>query len=63
MVAALNVESPGLAVAFFDVLRNEYGFRHSRFSWLLVSHVLAGERELGRLRWVLQQMLEEEGKF
>lgn len=61
VVGALQAESPDSAVAFFDVLRNGYGFRHSRFSWLLVSHVLAGKWELGRLRWVLQQIVEEEG--
>ncbi|KAF7850235.1 hypothetical protein BT93_L5719, partial [Corymbia citriodora subsp. variegata] len=60
VVGALKAESPDSAVAFFEALRNEYGFRHSRFSWLLVAHVLAGKRELGRLRWVLQQMVEEE---
>ena len=57
----LRVESPDFAVVFFDFMRNDCMFRHSRFSRFVVAHVLAGQRRLEELQFVLEQMLKEEG--
>lgn len=57
----LKSEGPDLVFGFFNLLRDEYWFRHSRFSWLLVSHVLARDRRFQQLGSVLQALLEEEG--
>lgn len=60
IINCLRVESPDFAVVFFDFMRNEYRFRHSRFSRFVVAHVLAGQRRLKELRFFLEQMLKEE---
>lgn len=57
----LSVENADSAVDFFHLLRNEFGFRHSRFSKFVVLHVLARKRQLKELRLVMDQMLLEEG--
>ncbi|KAF8378534.1 hypothetical protein HHK36_029877 [Tetracentron sinense] len=49
------------AVVFFNLMRNEYGFRHSRVSQFVICHIMARKRRLKELRQVLRQMLEEEG--
>lgn len=61
IIDGLRLESPDLAVAFFHCLRDEYGFQHSRFSRLVVCHVLAGKRRFRDLRLLLKKMLQEEG--
>lgn len=61
IINSLRVESPDFALVFFDLMRNEYRFRHSRFSRFVVAHVLAGQRRLEELRFVVDQMLKEEG--
>ncbi|OMO72220.1 hypothetical protein COLO4_27779 [Corchorus olitorius] len=61
IVDFLRVESPDSAVVFFDFMRNEYRFRHSKFSRFVVAHVLAGQRRFDELRFVLEQLVKEEG--
>ncbi|KAG8498799.1 hypothetical protein CXB51_005699 [Gossypium anomalum] len=61
IINSLRVESPDFAVVFFVLMRNEYRFRHSRFSRFVVAHVLAGQRRHEELRFVVEQMLKEEG--
>lgn len=62
VMGELMAESPDLSVWFFKELKDVYGFRHSRFSTLLVSHILAGHRRFKELQVVLEQLLQEEGK-
>ncbi|KAK0573187.1 hypothetical protein LWI29_004132 [Acer saccharum] len=57
----LRTESPVVAVQLFHWLRSEYGFKHSRYSSFVVSHVLASKKRFKELRFVLEQMLQEEG--
>ncbi|CAL5396334.1 unnamed protein product [Camellia sinensis] len=57
----LGVEDPESAIKFFNLLRNEYEFRHSWVSQFVIAHVLARKRRLKELRSFLQQMLQEEG--
>lgn len=61
IVDHLRIENPNSAVEFFDLLKNEYGFRHSRVSVFLIAHLLAGKRRLRSLRSLIQQMLQREG--
>lgn len=63
IMGELMAESSDLSVWFFKELRDIYGFRHSKFSTLLVSHVFAGQRRFKELQVILQQILQEEGKF
>lgn len=62
IMAELMSESSDLSVWFFKELRDIYGFRHSRFSTLLVSHIFAGQRRFKELQVILEQLLQEEGK-
>lgn len=62
IMCELMGESSDLSVWFFRELKDVYGFRHSRLSSLLVSHVLAGQRRFRELQVVLEQLLQEEGK-
>lgn len=62
IMGELMSESPDLSVWFFNELKDVYGFRHSRFSALLVSHVLASQRRFKELQVILEQLLQEEGK-
>ncbi|THF94675.1 hypothetical protein TEA_015537 [Camellia sinensis var. sinensis] len=57
----LGVEDPESAIKFFNLLRNEYEFRHSWVSQFVIAHVLARKRRLKELRSFVQQMLQEEG--
>ncbi|CAK7326426.1 unnamed protein product [Dovyalis caffra] len=57
----LSVQNADFVVDFFHLLRNEFGFQHSRVSRFLVSHVLARKRRFMDLRLVLDQMLQLEG--
>lgn len=61
VIEALRIENPDFALAFFFNLRNVYGFRHSSFSRLVVSHVLASKCWFEELRLVVKQMVEDEG--
>lgn len=61
IIDSLRIEHPESALDFFDLLRNVYGFRHSRVSRLVVSHVLASNRWFKCLRFVMKQMVDEEG--
>lgn len=56
----LGLEDPESAIKFFNLLRNEYEFRHSRVSQFVIAHVLARKRRLKELRSFLRQMLQEE---
>lgn len=58
---SLRTQNPDSAVAFFYLLRNEYGFRHSEFSQFAVSHILAGKGRFKELHSVIKQLLEEQG--
>lgn len=62
IMGELMAESSDLSVWFFKELRDIYGFRHSKFSTLLVSHVFAGQRRFKELQVILEQLLQEEGK-
>ncbi|KAJ7953964.1 Pentatricopeptide repeat-containing protein [Quillaja saponaria] len=61
IIDRLGIENPDSALAFFDFLRNEYGFQHSRVSQFVVAHVLASKRRFKDLHLVVKKMLEEEG--
>lgn len=61
IIESLTIENPESAFGFFNLLRNEYGFRHSRVSEFIVAHVLAGRRLFKELRLVVKQMVDEEG--
>jgi hypothetical protein len=61
IIDVLRVESPEFAVGFFHLLKDWYWFRHSRVSWLVVSHILAGKRRFKELQLIIKQMVEEEG--
>lgn len=61
ILLSLRVDNSDSALFLFDLLRNEYGFRHSRVSWFIVSHVVARKGQSKELRRVLNQMVEEEG--
>lgn len=58
---SLRTLKPDVAVAFFYLLINEYGFRHSRFSQFVVSHILAGEGRFKELHSVIKHLIEEQG--
>lgn len=60
IIEKLGVEKSELAVIFFNLLRNDYGFCHSRPSVFVVSHVLAERKRMKELRTVLMQMVEQE---
>lgn len=62
IMGELMSESADLSVWFFKELKDVYGFRHSRFSTFLVSHILAGQRRFRELQVILEQLLQEEGK-
>lgn len=61
IIDSLRIENPTSALDFFYLLRNVYGFRHSRVSRFVVSHVLASKRWFNDLRFVIKQMVDEEG--
>ncbi|KAJ6431998.1 hypothetical protein OIU84_019295 [Salix udensis] len=61
VIQSLSVENADFVVDFYHLLRNEFGFQHSRGSRFVVSHVLARKRRFKDLRLVLDQMLQEEG--
>ncbi|KAI3817128.1 hypothetical protein L1987_10917 [Smallanthus sonchifolius] len=57
----LRTDDPDSAVEVFELLKNEYDFKHSRISRFVIAHVLAGQRRLKLLRSIFMQMLQEEG--
>lgn len=61
IIERLSLEDPESGFGFFNLLRNEYGFRPSRVSSFAVSHVLAAKRWFEELRLVMKKMVEEEG--
>ncbi|KAJ6312404.1 hypothetical protein OIU77_014024 [Salix suchowensis] len=61
VIQSLSAENADFVVDFYHLLRNEFGFQHSRGSRFVVSHVLARKRRFKDLRLVLDQMLQEEG--
>lgn len=61
IIESLSTENPESAFGFFNLLRNEYAFRHSRVSEFIVAHVLAGRRLFKELRLFVKQMVDEEG--
>ena len=61
VLESLSIQNPDVAVAFFYLLRNKYGFRHSGFSQLAVSHILAGKGRFKELHCVIKQLVEEQG--
>ncbi|CAI9289685.1 unnamed protein product [Lactuca saligna] len=61
IIDQLRNDDPDSAVELFELLKNEYGFKHSRVSQLVVAHVLASQRRLKLLRSNFMQMLQEEG--
>lgn len=61
VLCSLRTQNPDFAVAFFYLLRDEYGFRHSEFSQFAVFHILAGKRRFKELHSITKQLLEEQG--
>lgn len=61
VIERLSLEDPESGFGFFNLLRNEYGFRHSRVSSFAVAHGLGGRRRFEELRLVMKQMVKEEG--
>ncbi|KAL4591910.1 hypothetical protein LXL04_004885 [Taraxacum kok-saghyz] len=57
----LRSHDPDSAVELFELLKNEYGFKHSRVSHFVIAHILASQRRLKLLRSNFMQMLQEEG--
>lgn len=60
IVDDLSAENSDFAVFFFDLMREEYKFRHSAVSRFVVSHVFASQRRFKELRFVLEQMVKDE---
>lgn len=63
IVEKLSVENSDSALEFFFLLRNDYGFKHSRVSHVIVAHVLAKKQRFRALKFHLQNLVQEEGKF
>ncbi|KAL6190207.1 hypothetical protein ACLB2K_036605 [Fragaria x ananassa] len=61
VIERLSLEDPESGFGFFNLLRSEYGFRHSRISGFAVAHGLGGRRRFEELRLVMKQMVKEEG--
>lgn len=53
-----NLES---ALDFFYLLKNDYGFKHSRASYVFVARVLATRQRPRALKIHLRKMVEQEG--
>lgn len=51
------------AVDFFHLLKNEYGVKHSRVSYLIVAHVLASKQRRRALKCHLLEMVQQEGRI
>lgn len=63
IMSELMAESSDLSVWFFKELKDIYGFHHSSFSTLFVSHIYARQRRFKELQVILEQLLQEQGKF
>ncbi|EXB44909.1 hypothetical protein L484_026494 [Morus notabilis] len=61
VIDTLRMENPEFALGFFFSLRNVYAFRHSRFSRLVISHILASKAWFEEFRLVIKQLVEEAG--
>nr|GLL34125.1 putative pentatricopeptide repeat-containing protein At1g13630 [Ipomoea trifida] len=59
--ALLRRKKPQLALDFFFLSKNKYGFKHSVSCHLIVAHVLAGRQRLRGLKFHLQEMVKEQG--
>ncbi|KAJ0763846.1 putative tetratricopeptide-like helical domain superfamily [Helianthus annuus] len=57
----LRMNDADSAVELFELLKNEYGFKHSRRSQFVIAHVLANRRRIKMLRSNFTQMVQEEG--
>nr|GLL34126.1 putative pentatricopeptide repeat-containing protein At1g13630 [Ipomoea trifida] len=61
IVELLRRKKPQLALDFFFLSKNKYGFKHSMSCHLIVAHVLAGRQRLRGLKFHLQEMVKEQG--
>ncbi|PQM39618.1 hypothetical protein Pyn_37811 [Prunus yedoensis var. nudiflora] len=61
IIENLSIENLESAFSFFNLLSNEYGFRHSRVSEFVVAHVLVRRRLFKELCLVVKQMVDDEG--
>lgn len=57
----LRFEDANYAIELFNLLRDDYGFRHSRACVLKIAHLLAWRGERRALCSIIQQMLKQEG--
>uniref|UniRef100_A0A7C9E8D1 Pentatricopeptide repeat-containing protein n=1 Tax=Opuntia streptacantha TaxID=393608 RepID=A0A7C9E8D1_OPUST len=58
----LRAESPELALEFFNFLKYDWGFHHSRASVFVVAHILAQKQRLKQLQELLMSMVQAEGQ-
>ncbi|KAL3501553.1 hypothetical protein ACH5RR_036002 [Cinchona calisaya] len=56
----LRIEYPETALDLFFLLKNDYGVKHSRDSYLFIAHVLAKKERLRALKLHLLQMVQQE---
>lgn len=61
IVEKLSFENSESALEFFFLLRNDYGFNHSRASHIAVAHVLAKKQRFRALKIHLQHLVQQEG--
>lgn len=61
IVEKLSFENSESALEFFFLLRNAYGFNHSRVSHIVVAHILAQKQRFRVLKIHLQHLVQQEG--
>ncbi|XP_055808792.1 putative pentatricopeptide repeat-containing protein At1g13630 [Solanum dulcamara] len=61
IVEKLSFENSESALEFFFLLRNDYGFNHSRVSHIVVAHVLAEKQRFRALKIHLKHLVQQEG--
>ncbi|XP_060215011.1 putative pentatricopeptide repeat-containing protein At1g13630 isoform X1 [Lycium barbarum] len=61
IVEKLSVGNTESALEFFFLLRNDYGFKHSRVSYIVIAHILAKKQRFRALKFHLQYLVQQEG--
>lgn len=61
IIGKLRIEYPETALDFFFLLKNEYGFKHSRVSYFFIANILAKKERFRALKLHLLQMVQQEG--
>ncbi|KAJ8548055.1 hypothetical protein K7X08_021291 [Anisodus acutangulus] len=61
IVEKLSVENYESTLEFFFLLRNDYAFKHSRVSHIVIAHILAKKQRFRALKFHLQHFVQQEG--